>query len=197
MLEIPQYGLRAYALFFSRHGTEESFKQSELEWSMSQSMKKKIFALLLRAGWIRKETRNSYKCNSPEKIIKGLLDFRVPEIIKQAKKPYAFTNMSAIEIWSDYVYIQRGIERSPYFIKILKKDIKYWKELFNKNNIPNYVNKGSTIGEYIILIPVERITSEKKDGFRTETLKKTLKIAEDNEMYSYAYKYMRDKYAAA
>ena len=61
--------------------------------------------------------------------------------MKQAEKPYAFTGLSAIEIWSDYSYVQRGIEKSPYFIKVLKKDIAYWKRFFNSNNIPNYIKK--------------------------------------------------------
>ena len=57
--EIPAYGLRAYALFFTRHGVNESFKQNELDWIVRQSMKKKIFSLLLRAGWIKKQTDNT------------------------------------------------------------------------------------------------------------------------------------------
>ncbi len=197
MNEIPQYCLRAYALFYAKHGSRESFRQSELDWIVSQSMKKKIFSLLLRAGWIIKESRNSYKCIEPERVIKGLLEFKVPEIIKEAKKPYAFTNLSAIEIWSDYSYVQRGLEKSPYFIKVLKKDLKYWKEFFNKRDIPNYINEGSTIGEYIILIPVKGIKAVDKEGLKIEPLKKTLKIAKENEMYLYAYNYMRDKYGTA
>ena len=58
--EIPGYGLRAYALFFSRHGSSESFSQNELDWIVGQSMRKKIFSLLLKSGWIRKVSRNSY-----------------------------------------------------------------------------------------------------------------------------------------
>ena len=42
--EIPQYGLRAYALFFTRHGTEEQFGQTDLDWIVGQSMKKKNFS---------------------------------------------------------------------------------------------------------------------------------------------------------
>ena len=44
--EIPQYGLKAYALFFAKHKDKEGFKQSELDWIVGQSMKKKIFELL-------------------------------------------------------------------------------------------------------------------------------------------------------
>ncbi|MBI2557710.1 hypothetical protein HYW20_00140 [Candidatus Woesearchaeota archaeon] len=195
--EIPQYCLRAYSLFFSKHGPREPFRQSELEWIVSQSMKKKIFSILLKSGWIAKDSRNTYKCVEPEKIIKGLLEFKVPQVIKEAARHYAFTNLSAVEIWSDYSYVQRGIEKSPYFIKVLRKDLKYWKEFFNKRSIPNYVKKGSTIGEYVILIPVAKFNSAKKDNLKVDRLKDTLKTAKENEMYSYAYNYMRNKYGAA
>lgn len=195
--EIPPYCLRAYALFFSKHGSREPFRQSELDWITGQSMKKKIFSLLLKFGWIKKDSRNSYKCVEPQNVIKGLLEFKVPEIIKESKKAYAFTGLSAIEIWSDYSYVQRGIDKSPYFIKVLKQDLRYWKGFFNKKKMPNYVNAGSTIGEYIILIPAENINFIDKDGLKVEPLKKALRIAKDNEMYSYAYSYMRKKYGFA
>ena len=192
--EVPQYCLRAYALFFTKHGSKESFKQSELDWLVSQSMRKKIFSLLLKSGWIKKSTKNRYRCIEPKKVVIGLLEFRVPEIIKESKKPYAFTGLSAVEIWSDYVYVQRGIERSPYFIKILKKDLNYWKEFFNKKNMPNYVNEGSTIGEFVILMPVEKVKAVYKENLKVCSLKETFNIAKENEMYAYAYDYMRKKY---
>ena len=82
--EIPNYGLKAYALFFSRHGSNEEFSQSDLDWIVGQNMKKKIFSLLLGAGWIGKSSRNTYKCINPKKILRGLLEFKVPQIIKGA-----------------------------------------------------------------------------------------------------------------
>ena len=192
--EIPQYGLRAYALFFSKYGSREDFKQSELDWIVSGSMRKKIFSLLLKAGWIKKKDKTTYRCIEPNKILNGLLEFKVPEIIKESDKIYAFTNLSAIEIWSDYSYVQRGIEKSPYFIKILKKDLKYWKNFFNKKHIPNYTNQGSTIGEYIILIPENKINFVDKDKLKVETLNKTLEMTKNNEMYAYPRRYMKEKY---
>ena len=195
--EVPQYCLRAYALFFTKHGSRELFKQGELDWVVSQSMKKKIFSVLLKAGWIKKASRSRYKCVRPDMVVKGLLEFKVPKIMKKAKRPYAFTNLSSVEIWSDYAYVQRGIEKSPYFIKVLKKDIKYWKEFFNRSNIPNYVNEGSTIGEYVIMIPVKKIIAVSKEGLQVEPLKKTMQTAKGNEMFAYAYNYMREKHGSA
>ena len=157
-------------------------------------MKKKIFSLLLKAGWIKKKTKKTYICSNPEQVIKGLLNFKVQELIKKAEKEYAFTNLSAIEIWADYSYVQRGIEKSPYYVKILKKDLNYWKKFFNGYNIPNYVNKGSTIGEYVILIPVKSLKFSEKNGVKVESLKDTLKLAKSNKIYLYAYNYIRKKY---
>jgi len=193
-IEIPQYGLRAYALLFSKHGTSEPFKQSALDWIVSQSMKKKIFALLLKCGWIQKKTPQTYVCTNPSEAVQGLLDFRVPDIIKEASKPYAFTQLSAIEIWSDFSYIQRGRDKSPYFIKVLPKDLKYWKKFFNKHEIPNYVNSGTTVGEYVILIPVKKISSEIKNSVLVEALSETLKYAKANDIFAYAVEYMERKY---
>jgi len=109
-IEIPQYGLKAYALLFSKHGTEGRFGQSELDWIVSSSMKKKIFSLLLRSGWIVKQSKQTYSCTSPAEAIKGLLEFRVPDVVKQATRQYSFTQASAVEIWSDFSYVQRGRE---------------------------------------------------------------------------------------
>ena len=193
-IEIPQYGLRAYALFYSKHGSKEQFKQSDLDWIVSQSMKKKIFALLLNAGWIRKASRDTYACVEPEKAVKGLVDFRFYDVIKKSSKPYALTGLSAVEVWSDFSYVQRGFEKSPYFLKVLKKDLPYWKSFFGSNELPFYLNEGSTVGEYVVLIPVDSFKKFSKDGFFVEPLREALKIAKANEMYSYAYKYMRKKY---
>lgn len=195
--EIPQYALRAYALFYSEHGSRGAFSQSELDWVVGQSMKKKIFSVLLRGGWIAKDSRTTYRCVPPEKVMQGIMEFKVPTVIKEAKRPYAFTGLSAIEVWSDYSYVQRGIKKSPYHIKVLDRDIEYWKGFFNGKNIPCYVKKGSTIGEFIILLPVKRMSYETKDGINVEPLVKTLKMAEANELYSYAADYIRGKYGTA
>ena len=195
-IEIPQYGLKAYALFFSKHGIQGRFKQSELDWIVSSSMKKKIFALLLKTGWIKKNQDGTYSCINPFQAIRGLLEFRVPEIMKKAVKDYAFSQLSAIEIWSDFSYVQRGLEKSPYFIKVLKKDLSYWKRFFNSNEVHNYVRSGATIGEFVVLIPVNSLPYEEKDGFKVDSLKETITYAQSNEIYAYALEYIENKYGA-
>ena len=43
--------------------------------------------------------------------------------------------------------------------------------------MPNYVNEGSTIGEYVILIPVNRLDYENREGVNVEPLASSLKEA--------------------
>lgn len=196
MTEVPSFAMRAYALFMERHGTMEGFGQAELGWIVSEPMRKKIFAVLLRAGWIVKTGRATYRCIEPQTIFKDMLQFRVPDVIRKAEKPYAFTGLSSIEVWSDYSYVQRGWEKSPYFIKVLEKDLGYWKRFFNTHNVPNYVREGTTIGEYVILIPVKRLHFVEKDSVKTEPLREAMRQASRNEMHGYAYDYMKQKYGA-
>lgn len=197
MYEIPYYGLRAYALFFSKYGSNEEFSQSELDWIVSQSMKKKIFSLLVSAGWIKKTSRETYKCIKPGEVFEGLLEFKVPEIIKTAERKYSFTGLSAVEIWSDYSYVQRGRERSPYYVRVLNKDIRYWKGFFSKYRVPVYINSGVTIGEFVILVPSTNLSGVIKEGISVDTLGETMKIARNNEFYAYPYQYMREKHGSA
>ncbi len=194
MMELPPYGLRAYALLYTRHGSRGAFRQNELEWMVSEPMRKKIFALLLRSGWLVKESRGEYRCVKPEEAVKGLLAVRVPAVLKEAKWPYALTGMSAIEVWSDYAYVQRSFERSPYFVKVFKKDLNKWRTYLNSRSIPNYVGKGSTIGEFVILEPVERLARVEKGGWNVEPLQEALREAEGNYLFAYAAEYIRKKY---
>lgn len=189
--EIPEFCLRAYGLFFSRYGSETHFQQSVLDWIVSQSMKKKIFSILVRAGWLEKKSYGTYVCKKPESIMQSIGDFKVPTIMKEAQKPYAFTGASAVEIWSDYCYVQRSREKSPYFIKIAKKDIVYWKQFFSKQGVYYYVEKGGTIGEYVIIIPVEKPVFVEKEGIKVESKEVTMRFAEKNEMFAYPYRYMK------
>lgn len=196
-IEIPQYALKAYALLFSKHGVQGQFRQSELDWIVSSSMRKKIFAVLLRAGWIKKQSSGTYSCTDPSDAVRGLLEFRVPAMMKDAGKPYAFTRLSAVEIWSDFSYVQRSMEKSPYFIKVLRKDLKYWKAFFHAREIPNYVGFGATVGEYMILIPVARLSYQERGGFNVDSLRETMRYAESNDAYAYASEYLERKYGAS
>lgn len=195
--EIPQYCLRAYAYFFSHFGVNHSFGHSELEWTVSRQMGKKIFSVLLNSGWIRRAKRDQYYCSNPADIFLHLLDFRVPAVMKTAKRSYCFFGLSAIEIWSDYSYVQRDMKRSPYFIRVLKSDLGYWKKFFAENEVPAYIGHGSTIGEFAILEAVDHFDKIEHGGLFVEPLRAAMEEAKENELFSYAFDYMGEKYGTA
>lgn len=79
-------------------------------------------------------------------------------------------------------------------MKVLRKDLNYWKRFFNNIGIPNYINKGTTIGEYVILFPVKKLDFVEKEGFKVDSLKETYKMAKSNDIYNYPCNYIKNKY---
>lgn len=192
MLELPGYGLRSYAVLLNRHGTEEPFGQSDFEWIVSEPMRKKIFALLVRAGWIQKTGNRQYRCVPPEKAITGLLEFKVPAVLQKTSLPYALCGMSALEVWSDYAYIQRELSCSPYFVQVLRKDLNAWKRFLNSESVPHFVKEGTTVGEFVILVPVQKINSVQRHGFHVQPASDAVRENEDNPLHQYAIRWIKN-----
>jgi len=59
------------------------------------------------------------------------------------------------------------------------------------------VESGQTIGEFVVLIPVKKLVSKEKDGFKVDSLQETLGFARSNEIFQYAVEYMENKYGEA
>ncbi len=51
-----------------------------------------------------------------------MVQFKVPKLLSEATRKYAYTRASAVEVWTDFSYMQRSWEHSPYFVKVLKED---------------------------------------------------------------------------
>jgi len=194
MKEIPKYALRAYGLLYTKYGTEEEFSQDSLNWLVSASMRKKIFATLLHAGWIMKKSRRKYACIDPKTIFTSMFSFKVPEVLKKSKREYCYSGMSAVEIWTDFSYIQRSWEHSPYFIKIKEADISYWKEFLADNGIPFFVEDGSFIGEFIVLQPKKNIDYIIYQGLPVEKLPRVVTFCQKNTLFEYALAYLKKKF---
>ncbi|MDP7180346.1 MAG: hypothetical protein QF824_03690 [Candidatus Woesearchaeota archaeon] len=192
--EIPKYCLRAYGLLYTKYGTMEEFTQDKMNWIVSSSMKKKIFSVLLNSEWIKKKSRRSYVCIGPKTIFTSLFSFKVPDILKKAEKKYCYTQMSSVEIWTDFSYIQRSWEHSPYFIKIEESDIDYWKQFLSKQGIPFFIGQGSFIGEFIILEPKKGLKCSTYKGFLVDTLDTVVKFCQNKSLFEYSLAYLKQKF---
>lgn len=197
MKEIPKYALRAYGLLYTKFKAEETFAQDSLNWLVSSAMKKKIFAVLLDAGWITKVSKRTYKCATPDAIFSSLFEFKVPEILRSAKKKYYYTGMSAVEIWSDFTYMQRGWEHSPYFITIKDEDVEYWKRFLSVHGVPFFIQEGTFIGEFVILNPEKKISFDIHEGKPVEVLEKVIAFCEQNSLFEYPLEYITKKFKLA
>ncbi len=192
--EIPKYALRAYGMLYTKYGTEEGFKQDSLNWAVSSSMKKKIFSVLLNSGWIVKKSVRAYTCVEPGKIFSSLFLFKIPDILKKSRHEYCYSRMSAAEILTDFSYIQRSWDHSPYFIKIKEKDLAYWKEFLSKEGIPFFINEGSFIGEFVILETEKILNYHIYHGFPVEDLDTVVKFCKNNPLFEYHLAYIKEKF---
>ena len=191
--EIPSYALRAYGLLFTKYRLRP-FSASALNWMVSEAMKKKIFWVLKESKWIEKSGSDQYVCRQPKQVFKELFEFKVPTALKQVVKAWRFIGMSAVEIWTDYSYIQRSWEHSPYFIEVEQKDIKYWKKLLSAKGIPYFMKNGSSIGEFVILMPVKKIKINIHNDANVMSIKETFEYCKENAFTEYPLAYLSKKY---
>jgi hypothetical protein len=144
-------------------------------------MCKKVFHVLTREGWLRRVGRGKYRCVRPEEVFRRQFEFKVPGFLEAAKRPWCFTGASAVEIWTDFSQVQRSWEYSPYFIKVRRRDLLYWKEFFRKRGIGAFVEgAGSAIGEFVVLEPVERLDHVMHGGWPVDRLERVVKFCEHN-----------------
>ena len=192
---MPDYALKCYALLYTKYGTEE-FDQGSLSWFLSEPMRKKIFHVLTKGGWLRRVSRGKYACIRPEEVFRKQFEFKVPEMMGAAKRPWCYTSASAVEIWTDFSYVQRSWEYSPYFIKVLRRDIRYWKRFFRANGISVFVREaGSAIGEFVVLNPVEKLDYVTHEGSPVDRLEDVVKFCERNSStFEYPLAYLARKH---
>lgn len=159
-------------------------------------MRKKVFHVLTKEGWLRRVSRGKYVCIRPEDVFRKQFEFKVPEILTTAKKPWCYARASAVEVWTDFSYVQRSWEYSPYFIKVLKKDTRYWEGLFSAYDINVFTREaGSAIGEFVVLDPVEKLDPVTYKGSPVDRLEDVVKFCEENlSTFEYPLAYLAKKH---
>jgi hypothetical protein len=72
--EIPKFALKAYAFLYEKYKTKANFTQQSLSEFFSVSMRKKVFSILVRKGWVIKKDKSHYRCNKPDIIFKSIAE---------------------------------------------------------------------------------------------------------------------------
>lgn len=192
---IPPYAQEAYAILYNRFASD-SFPSDYLSWFISKSMVKKTLHTLEKAGWIRRVGKGKYVCVTAVDIFKSMIDFKVPKLLEEAGRMYSYADVSAVEVWTDYSYIQRSWEHSPYYVKILRSELKEWIEYFRKHRVNVFVNKAEpSLGEFVVLKPQEKLTYETHNDLPVEPLDAAVKYCERHiNTFEYPLAYLRAKF---
>lgn len=192
---VPAYAQEAYAVLHGHFGDGE-FGPEYLAWFVSKTMVKKLLHVLEKAGWTRRVGRGRYVCVTPDGIFQSMVRFRVPQLLETAGRPYAYADASAVEIWTDYSYIQRSWEHSPYFVKVLRRDVRFWVSYFRANKIRVFVGEaGTALGEFVVLQPQPRLASQTRAGLPVDPVKSVVRFCERNiDAFEYPLAYMKAKF---
>lgn len=195
METIPAYAQETYAILFNRF-EDQPFTPDYLTWFISKAMTKKVLHTLEKKGWIRRIRRGEYICKHPEDIIKNLVKFKVPTLLERTEKKYCYCRASGVEVWTDFSYIQRSWEHSPYFIKVLKKDLDFWVKYFRGHKIDVFIEKAKpSLGEFVVLIPEKDFEIVIQNNKPVEPLDKTIKFCEKNIMaFEYPLAYLVERF---
>lgn len=192
---IPTYAQEGFAVLYNRFAKDE-FQANYLGWFISPSMSKKILHVLEKAEWIRRVGKGRYVCIKPDDVFRSMIEFKVPDLLKEAGRKYVYTEASAAEIWTDFTYIQRSWEHSPYYVKVSKSELREWKKYFARHRVNTFVDKaGSSLGEFVIFKPQSRLSPEMHSGLPVDSLEETTRYCKKHiESFEYPLAYLKAKF---
>ncbi len=174
----------------------DSFPADYLSWFVSRSMVKKTLHTLERAGWIRRVEKGSYVCKNADDIFESMIEFKVPSLLSEAGMRYAYTEASAVEVWTDFSYIQRSWEHSPYFVKVLRNDLGRWIDYFRKHKVKVFTSKPElSMGEFVVLKPSRGFAIETHNGLPVDPLESAVAYSETHiHTFEYPLAYLKAKF---
>lgn len=192
---IPIYAQEAYTILYNRFAGD-SFASDYLSWFISRSMVKKILHTLEKAGWIRRVEKGKYVCINPNEVFKSMIEFKVPKLLQQAGRKYAYADASTVEVWTDYSYIQRSWEHSPYYVKVLRSELSEWIKYFRRHRVKVFVNEAEpSLGEFVVLKPQERLVYEEHNNLPVEALDAVVRYCERHiDTFEYPLAYLQAKF---
>ena len=177
-----------------------TFTIDDFRMVFPSSQPTKIIYDLIKLDFMKRIKRGKYQIIKPEDFVKRIVEENLEkdDILKKSKKKYAFTNSTAVNIWTNGYYwtdFTKGFK--PIHIHILKKDIKYWNEFFKQNDA-EYALEGENktlFGLTYVLHPKERFTFEIKEGNAVIPLKEIVNYCQKNiYLYRPALEYLDKKY---
>ena len=192
---LPGFAQKAYAILWCRFRAQ-AFGVDHLRWYLSTPMVKKTLHVLEQGGWIERKDRGQYACVPPELVFTEMVRLRVPELLSTAGRPYAYAAASAVEIWTDFTYLQRSWEHSPYFVSVLHGDVESWKEVLRKERVRVFVESAApALGEFVVLLPQHSLEVVTHEGMPVVPLAEVIAFCERHVgTFEYTLAYLTVKF---
>ncbi len=155
---------------------------------------------LIKLDFMKRIKRGKYKIVKPKDFVKNIIQDNLDkeDILKHAERKYAYSDSTAVKIWSDGYYwtdFTKGFK--PIHIKVLKKDIKYWNGFFRRNDVEyvfDDIHK-TLFGLTYIVHPFDKFKIKLKEGISVVPLEETVKFCKKNEfVYRPVLEYLDKKY---
>lgn len=192
---VPTYAQEAYAVLYNRFASD-SFSSDYLSWFISKTMVKKTLHVLEKAGWIKRVEKGRYVCVNADEIFKSMIEFKVPRLLQESGRQYAYSDASAVEVWTDFSYIQRSWEHSPYYVKVLRSELGEWIEHFRKHRVRVFVGKAEqALGEFVVLKPQDKLVYEEYNNLPVEPLNTVVTYCERHlDVFEFPLAYLKAKF---
>ena len=178
----------------------KTFTIDDFRMNFPSSQPTKIIHDLIKLDFMKRVKRGKYRVVQPKDFIKKIVkkNLEKDDVLKKTNKKYAFTNSTAVSIWTDGYYwtdFTKGFK--PIHLNILKDDISYWEKFFMQNDA-EYVFEGENktlFGLTYVLHPKEKFNVKNKDDDFVVPLKKIVEFCQKNiYLYRPALEYRDKKY---
>ena len=195
MAPVPAFAQEAYAVARNRFGATE-FGPEYLSWYLSKPMVRKTLHVLEKSGWIRRTARARYVCVEPEQVFAQMVRLRVPELLRGANHPYVYAGASAVEVWTDFAYVQRSWEHSPYFVKVPPEDVAFWVSYLRTNKVRVFVEQPQpALGEFVVVIPEPALEVVTHEGMPVVPVEEAVRFCESHiEAFEFPLAFLCTKY---
>lgn len=191
--------MKMYGWMYEVFGDEE-FTIDDFKAVFPSPNSGKIMYDLIRLNYVSRIKRGRYRVTAPDEFVKRTVEenLRQEDILKDAKKKYAYCDNDAVNIWTDgYYWTGFTAGFKPVHIKVLEGDLNWWKNFFKKNEVEFSIagERRTLFGLLYVLHPARRFKIEEKDGVPVVPLKDVIKFCKENELtYRPALEYLDKKY---
>jgi hypothetical protein len=178
----------------------DKFGIDEFRATFPSTQHAKVIHDLIGLGYLERRERGEYKVVAPERFVHGIVESNLQQedVLKYAERKYAYCCNDAVVIWTEGYYwtgFTKGFK--PIHVKVLQKDLRYWKTFFKKHDVDFALEneKKTLFGLTYILHSAESLKIEMKDDMPVVPLKETIYFCKKNELtYRPALEYLDREY---